>query len=112
MIQGITVKLCHREQTGTDDFNRPVYSDVEISVGNVIVYPAASEDVVSEQNLTGKHLEYYLCTPKGDQHVWTGRKVKFFGRTWNVYSYPEEWIDVNNPSAWNRRYKCERFNDD
>ena len=112
MIRGITVTLCARTQSGTDAFNRPTYSETEESVDNVIAYPATSEDVISEQNLAGKHLEYYLCVPKDDKHTWTGQKVKFFGQTWRVYSYPEEWIEANNPTAWNRRYKCERYKDD
>lgn len=112
MIRGITVTLCERTQTGIDDFNRPIYTEVETDVDNVLVYPASSEDVVSDQNLSGKHLEYYLCVPKGDAHTWTDRNVKFFGQTWNVYGFPEEWIDANNPSVWNKRYKCERYKDD
>lgn len=109
MIHGITVELLERTQTGTDGFNRPVYSEAETPVKNILVYPATSEDVISEQNLNGKHLDYYLCVPKGDAHVWTDRRVRFFGKTWNVYSFPEEWIDENNPSVWNKRYKCERY---
>lgn len=109
MIQGITVKLCSRTQTGTDAFNRPTYSETEVNVKNVLVYPATSEDIISEQNLNGKHLEYYLCVPKGDTHVWTDQNVKFLGQTWKVYGYPEEWIDANVKSTWNRRYKCERY---
>ena len=109
MIRGIKVILCARTQTGTDAFNRPVYAETETIVDNVLVYPASSEDVISEQNLTGKHLEYYLCVPKGDTNTWEDCNVRFFGQTWKVYGYPEEWIDSNNPSAWNRRYKCERY---
>ena len=111
MIKGITVKLCVRHQTsaGTDAFNRPVYTETEESVNNVLVYPATSEDITNELNLTGKHLEYYLCLPKGDTHTWTDRNVKFFGATWKVYGFAEEWIDANNPSLWNKRYKCERY---
>lgn len=109
MIQGITVILCERTQTGTDGFNHPMYTETETAVSNVLVYPATSEDIISETNLIGKHLEFYLCVPKGDEHEWTDHKVKFFGTTWTVYGFPEEWIDANNPSAWNKRYKCERY---
>ena len=111
MSRGITVVLCVRNQasSGTDAFNRPVYAETEVAVNNVLVYPANSEDIISEMNLNGKHLEYYLCLPKGDAHTWTDRRVKFFGETWKVYSLPEEWIDANNPSIWNKRYKCERY---
>jgi hypothetical protein len=109
MIQGITVILCERTQTGTDGFNRPVYAETETAVSNVLVYPATSEDIISEMNLTGKHLEFYLCLPKSDEHEWADRNVKFFGATWKVYGFPEEWIDANNPSVWNKRYKVERY---
>lgn len=109
MIHGITVSLCERTQTGMDAFNRPVYSIIETPVDNVLVYPATAEDVVSELSLSGKHLEYYLCVPKGDTHDWIDHDVKFFGQTWRVYGFPEEWIDANNPSIWNKRYKCERY---
>ena len=37
MIQGITVILCERTQTGTDGFNRPVYAETETAVSNVLV---------------------------------------------------------------------------
>lgn len=110
MIQGITVTLMERTQTGVDGFNRPVYTTQAIEVDNVLVYPATSEDVIGEINLSGKHLEYYLCVPKGDIHEWTDQKVNFFSVDWHVYSLPEEWIDANNPSMWNRRFKCERYN--
>lgn len=112
MISGITVTLYDRVLTGTDAFNRPVYTEEDIDVDNVLVYPATSEDVISEQNLSGKHLEYYLCVPKGDENTWTDRNVSFFGETWHVYSFPEAWIDANNPSVWNQRYKCERYTHD
>ena len=110
MIKGIAVVLKQRTATGTDSFNRPIYSETDVTVNNILVYPATADEVVSEQNLSGKHLEYYLCVPKGDTHTWIDQNVKFFGETWHVYSYPEEWIDANNPSVWNWRYKCERYN--
>jgi hypothetical protein len=109
MIKGITVTLSERTQSGTDAFNRPTYTEKDTDVEDVLVYPASSEDIVSEKNLYGKHLKYYLCVPKGDTHVWTDQNVKFFGETWKVYGYAEEWIDANNPSIWNKRYKCERY---
>lgn len=112
MIQGITVTLLEQTQTGVDGFNHPVYTEIAKHVKDALVYPATSEDVISELNLSGKHLEYYLCVPKGDNHDWTDHNVQFFSQTWHVFSLPEEWIDVNNPSKWNRRYKCERYNED
>lgn len=110
MINGITVTLHERTQTGVDGFNRPVYTETDTAVNNVLVYPATSDDIISEQNLSGKILVYYLCVPKNDSHTWTDHKVTFFGEDWNVYSFPEAWISKNNPTRWNQRYKCERYN--
>lgn len=110
MISGISVTLYERTQSGTDGFNHPTYTNTATVVDDVLVYPATSDDIISEMNLSGKVLVYYLCVPKDDAHTWTDRKVAFFGETWHVYNYPESWIDANNPSKWNKRYKCERYN--
>lgn len=90
MIKGITVILLDQVQTGVDGFNHPVYAESETPVKDVLVYPATSEDVISELNLSGKHLEYYLCVPKGDNHEWTDRTVRFSPRTGTCSACPKD----------------------
>lgn len=109
MIKGIDVILYTKTQTGTDGFNAPIFQEIPETVGNVLVMPASSEDIVSELSLSGKHLVYNLCIPKTDVHVWTDRTVEFFGEKWRTFGYPEEWISDMVPLLWNRRIKVERY---
>ena len=41
-IKGITVTLHTVEQTGSDPFGDPIYSETEVNVDNVIVAPASA----------------------------------------------------------------------
>lgn len=109
MIKGISVTLYTKLQSGTDAFNRPVYTETAITVDDVLVTPAAAEDVTNELNLSGKHLIYQLCIPKGDTHDWEDKKISFFGRDFRSFGPVEEWIDANVPLRWNKKVKVERY---
>ena len=109
MIKGITVLLTVRVQSGTDDFNRPTYTETVTSVDNVLVGPAGTEAVVNDLQLDGKHLAYELHIPKGDDNDWTDTTVQFFDQTFRTYGMPEQWIGENVPLGWNKRVKVERY---
>lgn len=109
MIKGISVILYDRIQTGTDDFNAPVYREQPVTIDNVLAAPVAASDVVGEQQLEGKRLEYKLCIPKGDTHIWENRDVEFFGRKWRTIGLPQEWIEENLPLDWNRKVMVECY---
>lgn len=109
MLKGITVTLYEKRQTGLDAFNRPVFEEIPVEVGNVIVTPASAEAVTNELNLSGKHLAYELSIPKGDDHKWTDRKVGFMGQTFRTFGPIEEWIESMVPLAWNKKIKVERY---
>lgn len=109
MIKGITVTLYEKTASGTDEFNRTVYTEAPVAVSNVLVAPVSSDDIVNELSMSGKRLEYYLMLPKGDTHTWTDCRVNFFGQDWHVFDFPEEWIGANTPGSWNRRLKVERY---
>lgn len=109
MIKGITVILYEKKATGTDAFNRTIYTEMPEPVENVIVAPVSSDAVINELSITGKRLAYYLMIPKGDMHVWEDSRVDFFGASWHVFDFAEEWVDANTPGSWNKRYKVERY---
>ena len=54
MINGITVVLYERTQTGVDGFNNPVYDEKAVSVDNVLVFPVEDKDIVDALQLYGK----------------------------------------------------------
>ena len=109
LIQGIDILLYERTQTGVDAFNAPVFTEIPVTVGNVLVFPSDSDPVVEDTQLHGKRLRYTLCIPIDDTHVWKDRTVEFFGEKWHTVGLPEEWISALLPLGWNKRVEVERY---
>lgn len=107
MIKGISIILYDIVQTGTDDFNKPTYSETPVTVDNVLVYPSTSEEVTGTLNLTGKKAVYTMAIPKGDSHEWKNRNVEFFGDTFHTIGEPIKGIDANIPLLWNTKVEVE-----
>ena len=109
LLKGIPVTLYDRVQTGTDAFHAPVYTETAVTVRNVLVCPVDSGDIVTEQQLRGKHEERLLCIPREDRHQWEGCRVDFDGARWQAVGFVQEWTDANVPGPWNRRIRVERY---
>ncbi len=106
-MTGITVILLDKQQTGTDAFNRPVYTEEPIEISNVLVAPVSSQEMLDMLNLTGRRAVYQLAIPKGDAHIWEDRRVQFFGRTWRTIDVPISGIDSLIPLSWNTKVSVE-----
>lgn len=109
MIKGITVRLCVREQTGTDLFNNPVFSENWVDVENVLVAPSTSDDITTSQDLYGKKAVYTLAIPKGDTHEWKDTLVEFFGQRFRTFGFPTQGIEENIPLDWNKKVMVEVY---
>lgn len=108
-IQGITVTLINKIEAGKDGFGHPVYKESRVNVGNVLVAPAGTTEIVDMLNLTGKKGVYNLAIPKGDNHVWEDQKVEFFGELWQVIGFSQEGIADNIPLSWNQKWMVARY---
>lgn len=108
-IKGIPVILYERAGAGEDAFHEPLYTETPVTVGNVLVTPADAAAVVTELQLTGRHLAYELCIPKGDSHHWENCTVEFFGQKFRVYGGTQQYIDSLVPLDWNKKVKVERY---
>lgn len=108
-IRGIPVTLTVKTKSGTDDFNRPIYTETTAQVDNVLIGEPSTEDIISELQLSGKRLAYTLAIPKGDTHDWTDTKVQFFGQTFRTFGEPTQGIDALIPLSWNKKVKVERY---
>ena len=110
-MKGITVTLLKRTESSTDAFNRPIYTETEVAVNNVLVSPtdAGGDELLSALDLTGRKAVYTLAIPKGDTNVWEGNRVKFFGETWQVIGIPTKGIDALIPLDWNLKVQVERI---
>ena len=108
-IKGITVTLVSKKQVGKDIFDDPIYEDVETEVENVLVSPTDSEEILNQQNLTGRTATYTLAIPKGDTNVWENQEVRFFGERWRVVGIPLQGIESLIPLDWNKKVMVERY---
>ena len=108
-MRGITVILHEKEKTGEDGFNHPIFKETAVEVKNVLVAPASSEGIVTDQDLQGKKEVYVLAIPKGDTHEWRDRTVEFFGKKFKTVNVPEEGIEELIPLDWNKKVKVERY---
>lgn len=109
MIKGVTVTIINKVQTGTDEFNAPVWKKTEEQVDNVLIAPSTSNEVVSAADLYGKKAVYTLAIPKGDTHNWEDCEVCFFGKTWRTFGIPLEGISELIPLEWNKKVMVERY---
>lgn len=109
MIQGTTVKLINRIQTGVDAFNVPIYSEQEVYVSNVLVAQPAQNEIVDAQSLQSKKAVYSLGIPKGDTHIWKDQIVEVFGRRFKVFGDVIEGIEANVPGPWHHIWQVEHY---
>ena len=108
-IHGIQITLIDKQVVSVDPFGSPVVKDVEITIDNVIVAPATTEDVTSQMSVTGKKISYTLGIPKGDNNDWENKEVRFFGKRWRTVGIPLEGIEDLIPLEWNKKVMVERY---
>ncbi|MGT2800857.1 hypothetical protein Javan290_0024 [Streptococcus phage Javan290] len=108
-LKGIPVVLIDKVVAGRDPFGKVTYQDKKVTVENVLVAPTDSEDVINQLNLTGKKAIYTLGIPKGDQHDWEDKEVRFFNQRWRTFGIPLEGIEAMIPLSWNKKVMVERY---
>lgn len=109
IIKGQVVKLHEKTIIGHDPFGAELYSEQIIDVDNVICEPASNDDVLSELQMTGKHVVYILHIPKGDTHNWKDSVIEFNGDTWKTFGDCLVWDETMTPLEWNKKVKVERY---
>ena len=109
LIKGIDIVLVDKIQNGIDDFGSPIFEEKEITVKNVLVVPASTDDITNSVNLTGKKAEYTLGIPKGDNNVWENKEVIFFGKRWRTVGIPQQGIESMIPLSWHKKVMVERY---
>lgn len=113
-MQGITVTLYEQTQTGVDAFNAPVYSETAVNVDDVLVGQPTDEENLTSVSLYGKHIQYMLGIPKGDNHDWMEKKVSWvdaYGEThyMKTFGFPITGIEKNIPTRWHKKVRCEAY---
>jgi hypothetical protein len=112
MIHGIDITLITKTQTGTDAFNRPIYTVKEEIISDVLVGEPSLDEITSTLSLYGKQVKYTLAIPKGDTHTWIDTQVILpepFEGKYRTIGYPTAGIDANIPLRWNKKVMIERY---
>lgn len=107
-MRGITVTLHELTQTGTDEFNNPIYSQNTVMVDDVLVGEPTTDEVTSSIDLYGKKIEFVLAIPKGDTHSWEHATVEFFGRTYQTVGFTVQGVEANVPTRWHKKVRVSR----
>lgn len=108
-INGITITLYKRTQTGTDETNEPIYSETPILVPDVLIQPASGNANVDSERLEGKTAVYTLGIPKGDTNTWEDCRVSFWGEDYQVIGKPTQGIEDMIPLRWNKKVQVARY---
>lgn len=109
LIKGIDVILVDKVKTGENAFGEALFEDREITVSNVIVSPASSDDVISVLELTGKKAIYTLGIPKGDTNDWEDKEVIIFGEKYRTFGSVIQGMEHMIPLDWHKKVMVERY---
>ena len=108
-IKGIDIILYEKTASELDPFGKEQYTEEPVTVSNVLVAPATSQEILDTINLYGKKAVYTMAIPKGDEHDWTDKRVTFFGKDWHTFGIPLEGIECDIPLVWNKKVTVERY---
>lgn len=109
IIKGQTVVLHETIENGVDAFNRPILSENTVAVDNVLIEPVSNDAVLSELQISGKHVVYNLHIPKSDNHNWKNAKVEFYGQIWKTFGDCLSYDKNLTPLEWNKKVKVEKY---
>lgn len=108
-LKGIPIILIDKLEVGKDPFGNQIFEEKEITVENVLISPASSDDIVNNLSLTGRKAVYTLAIPKGDLNEWENKEVRFFGQKWRVFGKPLEGLEHLIPLDWNKKVMVEVY---
>lgn len=111
MIKGIPITLYETVVTGQDAFGADIEEEVPVTINNVVIGQPSSEDIISEINVSGKHVAYNLALPANDTHEWENKTVEFYGRKWRTIGIPTQFIDgfMGAGWPWNKQIRVEKY---
>lgn len=113
MIEGVTVTLMVKISAGMDSFHQPVYTEIPVTVDNVLVGQPSTDEITNTLSLYGKKAVYTLGIPKEDTNVWEDVSVVLpepFAGKYRTIGFSVAGIPANMPPLpWNRKVLVERY---
>jgi hypothetical protein len=108
LIHGETVKVLARlGKSSEDDFRHPTYTEVEITVNDVLVVPGPRSDLTESNRPDGKVIKYTLHFPKTYTSPLEGVRVNVRGEWFRVVGAPDHYTPENTPGKWSMPVEVE-----
>ena len=113
-MRGVTVTLYTQTAGDPDAFNAATYTEIPVTVDNVLVGEPTSDDITNATEMYGKKLSCMLGIPKGDTHDWVDKRVEWtdaYGYTHKLktFGFPITGIEANVPTRWHMKVRCEEY---
>lgn len=111
LMIGMTVSFVKRVQTGTDDFNNPVYSQETITIDDCLIAPPTEPiDRVESAALDRDVTVVRVHLPKADDRKVHDSEFEYDGETFRVIGKAVTFMNENTPTRWNRYMRAEAVN--
>lgn len=108
-MNGMTVQLVKKTQTGTDPFGAPIETEEIIDVPDCLVGQPSTDEISATMEMYGKQIAYVVGVPKGDENTWVDTDVIIWGERFRTIGYPMTGIQENIPLRWGKNVKVERY---
>lgn len=107
LIKGREVTVIRRVQTGTDNYNAPVYETKEEPVPGVLPQPGSVADLEDERP-DGSVVSMTFHFPKGYGKSLRGCSIAYDGNVYRVIGDPQPYVEENTPGEWDMPVETER----
>lgn len=109
LIQGQTITLYSKTQTGSDLFGQPVYEETPVEVSNVLIAPISADAAPEQDGLKNVLEAYEIHIPKGDTNAWEDCRISFWGKTFRTVGAVKRYMEENTPLDWIGSIRVERY---
>lgn len=107
-MQGTSLTFRKRVQVGTDAFNNPRFTTVDIVVDDCLIAPISEPTSIREQQALDQDRDQVrIHLPKAYEGDVSGSEVTWFGKIFSLDSDSVVHMAENTPTRWNRYFRAE-----
>ncbi len=106
LIDGVSVEVSRKVQTGTDSYGGPIYQEESFTVDNVLPQPGSTSDLDATRP-EGVTVAMTFHFPKTFIESLKGCAISYLNRTYRVIGDPQPYLKGATPGPWNRAVETE-----
>jgi hypothetical protein len=110
-MNGISLTFVKKTESGTDEFNNPVYTTVDIEVDDCLIAPITEPTTAREQQAMEQSKDQVrIHLPKTYTGDVSNSEVTWDGKVFSLDSDSVVFMNDNTPTRWNRYFRAECIN--